>query len=269
MRQSRKVWPRFLVMGISCALIPAMGTLAQQLDPAFNQVVGNPRGLPHLPPQGAWGEIINVTTRWVVVQNHSGQQYPISVNDLGEFLVRWPSSVDALGNQSLVEAVGRHLGNNIVETQHIDVFEGSDQTLVAPTYNTIFNNDAMASIIDPSFNQYYSPWHFGGGLNMLYGWAYPTGAGLTAAIPQRIHVVGNPVNRSPLQLSVPGNNLASVVAPTGEGYTVSQVTRGDIAYIKKGDHAFLMPQAITPRGLVLSQFVLYKTIPLRQFNRAR
>lgn len=85
----------------------------------------------------------------------------------------------------------------------------------------------------------------------------------------RIHVVGNPVNRSPLQLSVPGNNLASVVPPAGEGYTVSQVTRGDIAYIRKGDHAFLMPQAITPRGLVLSQFVLYKTIPFRQFIRAR
>jgi hypothetical protein len=256
-------------MGITSGLIPAMATLAQPLDPAFNQVIGNPRGLPHLPPQGAWGEVINVTSRWIVIQNHSGQQYPISVNDLGEFLVRWPSGVDALGNQSLVEAVGRHLGNNIVQTDHIDVFEGADQVLVRPTYNTIFNNNAMAAIIDPSFNQYYSPWHFGGGLNMLYGWAYPTGAGLTADIPTRIHVVGNPVNLSPVQLRVPGNNLSTVVSPPGAGYTVTQVTRGDIAYLRKGDHAFLMSQAITPRGLVLSQFILYKTIPLRQFNRAR
>jgi hypothetical protein len=256
-------------MGISCALIPSMATLGQPLDPAFNQVVGTPRGLPHLPPQGAWGEVINVTSRWVVIQNHSGQQYPISVNDLGEFLVRWPSSIDALGNQSLVEAVGRHLGNNIVQTEHIDVFEGADQSLVQPAYNTIFNNDAMAGIIDPSFNQYYSPWHFGGGLNMLYGWAYPTGAGLTPDIPTRIHVVGSPVNRSPVQLQVPGNNIATIASPPAGGFTVSQVTRGNVAFIRKGDHAFLMPQAITPRGLVLSQFILYKTIAFRQFNRLR
>jgi hypothetical protein len=269
MHQSRKLWLRFLVMGLTCVLIPTVATLAQQLDPAFNQVVGFPRGLPHLPPQGAWGEVINVTSRWVVIQNHSGQQYPISVNDLGQFLVRWPSSVDALGNQSLIEAVGRHLGNNIVQTEHIDVFEGNDQSLVSPTYNTIFSNNAMASIIDPSFNQYYSPWHFGGGLNMLYGWAYPTGASLSPNIPSRIHVVGSPVNRSPLQLNVPGNHLATVIPVAGERYTVTQVTRGNLAYIRKGDHAFLMPMAITPRGLVLSQFVLYKTISFVQFIRAR
>src|SRR5262249_44134738 len=151
------------------------------------------------------------------------------------------SSVDAMGNQSLVEALGRRLGNNIVQTEHIDVFEGADQSLVSPTYNTIFNNDAMTGIIDPSFNQYYSPWHFGGGLNMLYGWAYPTGAGLTADIPTRIHVVGSPANRSPLQILVPGNNLATVVSPPAGAFTVTQVTRGDIAYLRKGDHAFLMP----------------------------
>ena len=39
-------------------------------------------------------------------------------------------------------------------------------------------------------------------------------------------------------------------------------------YARKGDYAFLLPSAINPRGIVVSQLVLYKSIPLRQFNPA-
>ena len=72
--------------------------------------------------------MINVTSRWIVIQNHSGQQYPIAADDIGEFLVRWPSSLDNLGPQSVVEAVGRDAGSNMVEVSHVDVFEGADRT---------------------------------------------------------------------------------------------------------------------------------------------
>jgi hypothetical protein len=247
--------------------VPAIATLAQNREFAFEQIVGHPRGLPQLPPQGAWGEIINVTSRWVVIQNHSGQQYPIAVDDLGEFLVRWPSSLDGLGNQSVVEAVGTDLGSNIVQTQHIDVFEGADTSLVTPTYNSLLPNNAVVTTIDPGFNRFMNAWDYGG-QNLLYGWAYPVNP-MVLGIPSRLHVVGNVVNRLPLQLTIPGNNLATVTAPEGEHLTVSQVTRGRVSYIRKGDYAFLLPQAITPRGLVLSQFVLYKTIAFRTFNPAR
>jgi hypothetical protein len=267
MRRSRQFWARFLVLGISCALVPTMATLAQQRDPAFDQVVGNPRGLPHLPPQGAWGEIINVTSRWIVIQNHTGQQYPIAINDIGEFLVRWPSSVDALGNRSVVEAIGQDLGNNVLQTDHVDVFEGADQALVAPTYNSLLPNNAIVTTIDPGFQRLMSPWDYGA-QNVLHGWAYPVGPGVTG-IPTRLHVVGNAINRSPLQLGIPGNNIATVVGPVGGQFSVTQVTRGDVSHIRKGDYAFMLPQAITPRGLLLSQFVLYKSIPFAQFNRAR
>ncbi len=242
-----------------------MATLAQQRDSAFDQIVGNPRGLPHLPPQGAWGEIINVTSRWIVIQNHTGQQYPIAVNDIGEFLVRWPSSVDALGNRSIVEAIGQDLGNNVLQTDHVDVFEGADQALVAPTYNSLLPNNALVTTIDPGFNRLMNPWDYGG-QNLLYGWAYPVNPGVLG-IPSRLHVVGTAVNRSPLQLGILGNNIATVVGPVGGQFSVTQVTRGDVSHIKKGDYAFLLPQAITPRGLLLSQFVLYKSIPFAQFIR--
>src|SRR6516162_9994910 len=58
-------------------------TLSQDRRLAFDQVVGHPRGLPQLPPQGAWGEVINATPRWIVIQNHSGQQFPIALDDIG------------------------------------------------------------------------------------------------------------------------------------------------------------------------------------------
>jgi hypothetical protein len=269
MRKSRMLWLRFLVPCVSCALIPVMASLAQEGEPAFDQVVGRPRGLGQLPPQGAWCEIINVTPRWVVTQNHSGQQYPIAVDDLGEFLVRWPSSLDALGNQSVVEVVGQELGPNVVQTEHVDIFEGADRSLVAPAYNSLLPNSAMATTIDPAFNRFMNAWDYTGGMNLLYGWAYPLGPGMQTGIPTRLHLVGNATNNNPLQLSLPGNHLATVVAAPEARLTVSQVTRGAVSYIRKGDYAFLMPQAITPRGLILSQFVLYKSVPYRQFDPAR
>jgi hypothetical protein len=267
MRRSRRLGPRSLVLGLWCALLPALGSLAQDPDLAFEQVVGHPRGLPNLPPQGAWGEIINVTSRWVVIQNHSGQQYPIAVDDLGEFLVRWPGSIDGIGNGSLVEAVGVDLGSNIVQVEHVDVFEGADRSLVTPTYNSLLPNNAVVTTIDPGFNRFMNAWDYGG-QNLLYGWAYPVNP-MVLGIPSRLHLVGDVINRVPLQLAIPGNNIATVTPPAGGALTVSRVTRGRTTYIRKGDYAFMMPQAITPRGLVLSQFVLYKTIPFRLFNPAR
>ena len=176
MRKSRRCLVGSLFFTIPCALLLGMPSHAQDPQFGFDQVVGQPRGLPQLPPQGAWGEVINVTTRWIVIQNHSGQQYPISVDDIGEFLVRWPSSVDRLGAQSVVEAVGQDLGSNVVQVGHIDVFEGPDRTLVAPTYNSLLPNNAVVTTIDPGFNRFMNAWDYGG-QSMLYGWAYPVRPG--------------------------------------------------------------------------------------------
>jgi hypothetical protein len=258
MRKSRTLWPRFLVWCVSCALVPGMASLAQERGLVFEQIVGQPRGLPQLSPDGEWAEIINATPRWVVIQNQTGQQYPIAVDDLGEFLVRWPSSVDQLGNQSVVEGFGQDLGSNIVETPHVDVFEGGDQALVAPTYyNSLLPTNAMI----------LNAWdYFGQG--SLYGLAFPTSPSMLG-VPVSLHVAGNVVNRAPLQVSIPGNNIATVVPPAGRQLSVTRVTRGASSYIRKGDYAFFVPKEITPKGLVLSQFILYKTIPFPLFNPLR
>ena len=126
---------------------------------------------------------------WIVIQNHSGQQYPISVDDIDEFLVRWPSSLDLMGRGTLVEAVGRDLGSNVIEVGHIDHFEGADRSLVAPTYNSLLPNNVVVTTVDPGFNRFMNAWDYGG-QRMLYGWAYPVSPGnngIPARAPRRRH----------------------------------------------------------------------------------
>jgi len=248
-----------------------MPSFAQDPGLGFQPIVGQQRGRPQLPPQGAWGEIINATTRWIVIQNHSGQQFPISIDDIGEFLVRWPSSVDALGPESIIEAVGPDLGSNILQTSHIDVFEGEDRTLVTPNFIRLLPDNAIVTRINPGYNRLMNARlvnarDYGGQLQ-LYGWAYPVSPEIQG-IPIRLHVVGNAVNRDPLRVGLPGGNLAEIVPGDAVQFTVSQVTRGSMNYVRKGDYAYFMPLQINPRGLRLSQFVLYKSIPIRQFNPA-
>jgi hypothetical protein len=266
MRKSRRVLVRSLVFCLGCATLVVMPSRAQDPQFAFDQVIGQARGLPQLPPDGAWGEVINATTRWIVIQNHSGQQYPISIDDIGEFLARWPYSVDSLTPGSVIEAVGRDLGSNTVEVTHVDAFEGGDRTLVQPTYNSILPTGDLVTTIDPGFNRVMNAWDYGG-QRMLYGWAFPVSPGIQG-IPARLHVVGSVIQRDPLQLHVIGNNFATVIAGGNEVYTISQVTRGSINYVRKGDYAFMLPTRINPKGLSVSQLVLYKSTPFRLFNPA-
>jgi hypothetical protein len=253
MGESRLFGLRLVFWAILGMIGLGLPAYAQAPRADFEQIIGNPRGVPELPPQGAWGEVINVTPRWLVIQNHSGQQFPISVDDIGEFLIRWPSSLANLGPQSIVEAVGISLGSNLVETPHIDVFEGGDRTLVQPMYDTGFDG-TMINWVNATQN------------NLLNGWAYPLSTGMPGTTTDRIHVVGTVIERSPLRLSLPGNNFATVVPAANLVLTVTQVTRGTAALARKGDSAFLLPRSITPKGLVVSQLVLYKSIPLPRQN---
>ncbi len=257
-----------LVALLAACLLPGHTARAQNGDVAFQAVVGQPRGLPDLPPQGAWGEVINVTARWIVVQNHAGQQFPIAIEDIQEFLIRWPTSMNDLNVRTLVEAVGQDAGSNVVRVNHVDVCNGSNRTLVAPTYNSILPNNMVVTTLDPGFNRYMNPWDYAG-QNMLYGWAYPVPANMSG-IPSRLHVVGNAIGRDPqsqmIRIGLPGNNMATIVPDDTGQMTMSEVTRGSSNYARKGDFAFMMPLQIAPRGLILSQLVLYKQLPLAQFN---
>ena len=269
MRKKRRVALELFLIAAGALALPdfARAQVVPQQMPGLDPGVAQPLGLPQLPPQGAWGEIINATSRWIVIQNHSGQQYPIASQDINEFLVRWPTSLEKLTPASLVEAVGRDIGSNVIEVNHVDVFEGSDRSLVAPMNNSQLaaNNNpfAFATSVYPGFNM-INPWDYSSQW-LMYGWAYPSLQGALAGDGSQIRVAGPVTQRSPLQVSVPGNNLATLVGPGNGPFSMTQVTRGAMNMVKKGDFAFLMPQQIHAKGLTVSQFVLYKTISYAQF----
>ena len=125
MRDARRCGRELILAFLSLGFLASGTATAQNPDVAFDAVVGQPRGLPQLPPQGAWGEVINVTSRWIVIQNHSGQQFPIAIEDIQEFLIRWPTSFDDLTRESVVEAVGATPGSNIVRASHLARFLGA------------------------------------------------------------------------------------------------------------------------------------------------
>jgi hypothetical protein len=216
--------------------------------------------LPPTPPQGAWGEVIMANRRWMVVQNHLGQQFPIDAEFVSQFLIRWPTQLSALTGQSLVEAIGPDHGSNMMTTDHIDVFEGADRDLVQPTSTRLLPNNRPDTAVDPGFNRFMNAFDIGS-QNLMYGWAYPVAPG-TDGIPARLHVVGSVLQINPLEVSMPGNNFATI-APAG-AMTITRVTRGTFAYAEKGDLIFLMPTGMTPRTVVLSQAVLYKKFPMNQ-----
>ena len=124
--------------------------------------------------------------------------------DIGEFLV-WlagPAVSTAWGPQSVVEAVGRDAGSNMVEVSHVDVFEGSDRSLVQPTYNNLLPNNMVVTAVDPGFNRLMNGWDYAG-QSQLYGWAYPTGMGGNFA-PVRLHVVGTVIRPASAAVELAG-----------------------------------------------------------------
>jgi len=90
--------------------------------------------------------------------------------------------------------------------------------------------------------------------------------GTPGTTTDRLHVVGTVIERSPLRLSIPGNNVATIVPAANVQLTVTQVTRGTLNAARKGDFAFVMPLSISSKGLVVSQLVLYKSVPLGRLN---
>jgi len=275
-------WVRFVVASALTAIVLSLGTVSAQrlagardkanpdannpLRPAVDQ---GPVDLPPVPPRGAWGEVIMANSKWMVIQNHEGQQFPIANDAVAQFLIRWPTSLDQLTPATVVEAIGQEVGNNTMRTDHVDVFEGADRNLVQATFASLLPNNRVVTTIDPGFNRFMNGFDIGA-QNLLYGWAYPVdNAGpLANGIPGRLHVVGNAVSVNPfLRISVLGTNFATVLPAEPGGMSVTQMTRGDTSFAEKGDLVFLMPTELTPRTVVLSQVVLYKKGPLRNFQR--
>jgi len=252
-------WTRVGLVLLALAVVPGSQAWSQVfLGPLGNLTAGGLTPLPPPPPKGAWGEVIMSNAKWLVIQNNQGQQFPISWESVNQFLVRWPTDPTALTNRSLVEAIGLDLGSNTVRTDHLDVYEGTDQTLVSATSKSVLPTNTVVTTIDPSFNRFMNAFDIAS-QNTLYGWAYPITPG-SNGIPGQLYVVGNALSWNPLRLGTPGNNVATVIPDASGSFSMTQVTRGSSSFAERGDIVFLTPVDVNSKSLVLSQLVLYKKI---------
>lgn len=261
---------RFALVGLvalaAAFFVPGATLRAQNFGgPWTNLTAGGILPLPPPPPQGEFYQVIFANAKWMVVQNRLGAQFPIAVDFIGQFLVRWQADLTDLTPQVLVEAIGPEMGSMTMQTNHIDLFAGSDMGLVKPGYVSVLPINRPATAIDPTYQRYMNAFDIAA-QNTIYTWVYQTNP--ASGIPGQMHVVGNAVNVFPIRLGVPGNNLVTVLPPTPGVMTVSQVTMGSLPFAKKGDAAFLTPlqgNEVSPKSLRIAQVVLYKTIRRAQF----
>lgn len=255
-----------LMVAAALGLLFATG-LAYRADAQVGIVTPNPYGADgayntfntgglqqvRIPPQGVWTEVINVTPKWMVVQNELGQQFPIASDRVRQFLIRWPSSTDLLTQNSVIEVTGPEAGSNVIIADHLDVYENDAQNLVSPAVNNLYGYNRTLSSFDVDQQNSYG---------VVY-WMSPE----EYAIPSRMHIVGKSgsVPGGPVRVSGYGG-VYYTVQPSVRGMSVTQVTVGSNSYARKGDIAYIVPENIGPRSVDVTQLILYKSLPLRQFQ---
>ncbi len=248
-----------LVAGVGLANTPARA----QYNPAPMGRMAAP--LPQLPQKGIWGEVIMANNKWIVIQNNLGQQFPISLQGQGgaRFLIRWPTSLNALTPRSLVEAIGVDRGSNTLIADEVVVYEGSAQSMVTPELRSLLGDgNRPVTATDPGYFRGVNAFEVGEQYSM-YGWAFPVPPGNQGGA--RLRAVGRVANLNPLRLHVPANNIATVLPPASGNFPLTEVTLGSSTFVKKGDLAFVMPTDVTPKSLVVSHLVVWKKMPKSQF----
>jgi hypothetical protein len=224
--------------------------------PTNEFVTGGMSGMtyPRFPAQGEWGEVLTVTSKWIVLQNQQGQQFPVSLAGVKLFVMRWPTTLDSVAPGALVEATGLDIGTNQVQTDHVDLFEGTANQLgVVPTLQPIVGFNRVISQFDiDSWVNY--------GVD-LYRYLSPEEMNM----PRRLHVVAPLVDINPLRLAIGGGIVLAVIPPNPGSFFVTSVTPGSTSFVRSGDLVYFLPQEATPKSLNLSQLVVYKKMALRQF----
>ncbi len=246
---TRMRWASRIGLAVVALLAVSGHVDAQVLVPDTTGMFTSGLQNPRFPPEGDWAEVVTVTPKWLVIQNQAGQQFPVAMDAIGQFIIRWPSSIDNISPNALVEAMGPDMASNQISTDHIDVFEGAARQLVTPTYQYLIGYNRTITQFDIN--------------NMQLGVWTPLLPG-EDQIPERHHIVGTLASRYPLRIAGPGNNALTVL-PSPAGMSVAEVTLGSSTFLRAGDLIYLVPANYTPRTMLLRQMVAFKTMPLSQF----
>ncbi len=231
--------------------LPTTGARAQVVyqDPGM---LNSGMQTPRFQPSGDWVEIVTITSKWLVVQNRRGQQFPIALESVGEFYMRWPIDPARITPNAIVETTGLDLSTNRIRTDHIDVFERDGRMLVQPTYQRIIGFGRTQSVFDAQ-NQ------------NIYGVSLPLLPG-EDRIPDRLHVAGQIIGLDPVRIALGGNNALAVL-PAATGLTFHEVTPGVVSLLRPGDLLYVIPTNVMPKTLVIGQMVAYKAMTKAQFVR--
>ena len=207
---------------------------------------------PRFPPSGDWAEIVTVTSKWLVIQNEKGQQFPVAIDSIGAFVMRWPIDPTRISPNAMVETTGLDLGSNQVRTDHLDVFEREGAGMIQPLYQQIIGFGRTPTTYDLLQQS-------------TYGVRIPLLPG-EDQIPNRLHVAGPIIGLDPVRISMGGNNTVAVL-PGATGMVFSEVTPGALGLLRPGDLLYVVPTDVTARSLILGQMVAYKPMPKAQFVR--
>ncbi len=240
-----------LALIVSAGLLAGLGSATAQAQAVHPSDMLRSGMAPKFAPSGDWAEILTVTPRWLVIQNASGQQFPVSVDSMGLFVIRWPMDPTAISPAALVETTGVQLGSHRISTDHVDVFEGTARNLVQPIFQEIIGFGRTPTYFDIQAQNNYGRF-----IPLLPG---------EDQMPVRLHIVGPAVGLDPLSIGASGNVAVSVF-PSGSGLFFSQVTPGSVGYLRPGDLVYYVPTGIAPKTLILSQIVAYKTMSFSQFT---
>ena len=236
---------------LAIAFVPGSRAGAQVVYQDPGQLMSGMQA-PRFAPSGDWAEIVTITPKWLVIQNEKGQQFPVALDSVGEFVIRWPIDPARITPNAMVETTGLDLGTNQVRTDHIDVFEREGRMLVQPVYQQIIGFGRTPTTFDIQ-NQ------------NTYGVRIPLLPG-EDQLPNRLHVAGPIVGLDPVRISMGGNN-AMTVLPAATGLSFNEVTPGVVALLRPGDLVYVIPTDMTPKTLIVGQMVAYKAVTKQQFVR--
>lgn len=199
-----------------------------------------------------WAEVLTVTSKWLVIQNAEGQQFPISFDSIQTFIARSPLAIGRIPENSLVEATGIDTGENALQTNHVDVYVGGARSLVSPTFLYVNGRGELIRQIDFTYN----PGVYGD----IFGVPAPIQSNVLSGAIQ-IHAVGAPTSCFPLRLNTPGNSAVGVLPNTPAGLSATQITPGTASMLKPGDPVYFVATALGAKTVSLSQLIVYKQVP--------
>ena len=249
MRGSTRALTRRLLAGLALSTMMAASASGQGAA-AFGGFGGQTALTPpRFEPEGLWARVVSATPKWLVLENVEGQQFPVSTGAVDLFVMRWPTNPLMAPPGTWAEVTGIDLNSGGVLAGHVDLYEGAARAMVSPTSQYLIGYNRVMTLASPFQMNTFSRF------SLLPG---------EELIPRRRHIVGPLLARDPLVIDIGGNDAVRVV-PGSANFNVTQVTPGEVRFIRPGDLVWCLPVGSNPMTLALGQLVVYKSVPMAQF----